>query len=146
VVGGAGANYSWNCREGLIAGPGNDLPPGECAAATASFTDPVFDYPHEDPGGGAAHGCAVIGGYVVLDHGDANLLLRPRFRWRSTPPPPERRHSFVGLRATHRHVKRHRKAMIAAWVPSWAALHSCTQSRTFLGWRRSFQSVSCAAT
>jgi hypothetical protein len=24
----------------------------------------VFDYPHADPGGGAAHGCAIIGGFV----------------------------------------------------------------------------------
>jgi hypothetical protein len=31
------------------------------------FTDPIFDYVHPDPGGGAAHGCAIIGGYVVRD-------------------------------------------------------------------------------
>jgi hypothetical protein len=48
VVGGAGADYGWNCREGF-----------------SGFTDPVFDYPHSDPGGGAAHGCAIVGGYVV---------------------------------------------------------------------------------
>jgi hypothetical protein len=27
-------------------------------------TAPVFAYPHTDPGGGAAHGCAIIGGFV----------------------------------------------------------------------------------
>jgi Glucose / Sorbosone dehydrogenase len=63
AVGGAGANYGWNCREGLIAYPG--APPG-CAGA-GGFTDPAFDYPHDDPGGGQAHGCAIIGGYVVRD-------------------------------------------------------------------------------
>jgi glucose/arabinose dehydrogenase len=76
VVGGAGANYGWNCREGFIAGPGTDLLPGECATATPSFTSPVFDYPHEDPGGGAAHGCAIIGGYVVRDPSLGSLYGR----------------------------------------------------------------------
>ena len=52
---GGGANYGWPCREGFIAGPGG---------CSGSFTDPVFDYPHTDPGGGAAHGCAIIGGFV----------------------------------------------------------------------------------
>jgi hypothetical protein len=65
VVGGAGADYGWNCLEGSIAGPATDL---ECATPpTEGFTDPVFDYPHEDPSGGAAHGCAIIGGYVARD-------------------------------------------------------------------------------
>jgi hypothetical protein len=61
VVSGAGANYGWNCREGLIS-----YPPGGCGDA-GGFVDPVFDYPHDDPGGGVAHGCSVIGGYVVRD-------------------------------------------------------------------------------
>jgi hypothetical protein len=62
---GRGANYGWNCREGLIAGPASDP---ECAAVEpAKLLNPVFDYPHEDPGGGRAHGCAVIGGYVSRD-------------------------------------------------------------------------------
>ena len=65
-VGGAGANYGWSCREGFIA---YEAAPAGCAGA-GSFTDPVFDYPHLDPGGGAAHGCAITGGYVVHD---ANL-------------------------------------------------------------------------
>ncbi len=73
VVGGRGANYGWDCREGSIAGPGSDLPPGECAAA--SFVDPVFDYPHTpDPDvvGGESR-CAIIGGYVVRDQGLGDL-------------------------------------------------------------------------
>jgi hypothetical protein len=66
AVGGAGADYGWSCREGTIAYSGA---PESCLGA-GSFTDPVFDYPHADPGGGAAHGCAITGGYVVHD---ANL-------------------------------------------------------------------------
>ena len=62
--GGAGDNFGWNCREGLIAYPGA---PGSCSAVTG-LTDPVFDYPHTDPTPGNptdnAFGCAVIGGYV----------------------------------------------------------------------------------
>jgi glucose/arabinose dehydrogenase len=57
VIGGAGVNYGWNCREGLIPYSGA---PGGCSST--GFTDPVFDYPHEDPGGGAASGCSIIGG------------------------------------------------------------------------------------
>jgi Glucose / Sorbosone dehydrogenase len=53
---GRGADYGWNCREGFIAGPGG------CGGG--SYTDPIFDYPHTDPGGGAAFGCAITGGYV----------------------------------------------------------------------------------
>lgn len=63
VVGGAGANYGWNCREGAIEYPSA---PESCDGATG-FTDPVFDYPHADPGGGQAHGCSITGGYVVRD-------------------------------------------------------------------------------
>lgn len=53
--GGRGANYGWPCREGFSAGPGG------CGG---SFVNPVFDYPHQDPGGNVANGCAIIGGYV----------------------------------------------------------------------------------
>jgi Glucose / Sorbosone dehydrogenase len=63
VVGGGGTNYGWSCREGTIAYPGA---PAGCASAS-DFTEPVFDYPHTDPGNGSAHGCSVIGGYVVRD-------------------------------------------------------------------------------
>jgi hypothetical protein len=66
TVGGGGANYGWNCREGSIAYP---AAPMSCLGADG-FVDPVFDYPHDDPGGDQAHGCAIIGGYVVHD---ANL-------------------------------------------------------------------------
>lgn len=71
VVGGAGANYGWNCREGFIAYSGA---PGDCPSV--GFTDPVFDYPHEDPGGGAAFGCSIIGGYVVRDQSLGGLYGR----------------------------------------------------------------------
>lgn len=62
--GGNGANFGWNCREGLIAYSN----PGASCAGSAALTDPVFDYPHSDPTPGNptdnAFGCAVIGGYV----------------------------------------------------------------------------------
>ena len=76
VVGDAGANYGWNCREGFLAGPGDDLPPGECA--TAFFAEPVFDYPHTpDPDlGGTTKRCAIIGGYVVRDRSLGDLYGR----------------------------------------------------------------------
>jgi Glucose / Sorbosone dehydrogenase len=74
TVGGSGANYGWNCREGLILGPADDLPPGECA--TGDFVDPVFDYPHRDPGDGGAFGCSIIGGYVVRDDSLGSLSGR----------------------------------------------------------------------
>jgi hypothetical protein len=63
---GAGLNYGWNCHEGLIKGPFDD--PG-CAAGEAAkaFADPLFEYPHLDPGGGKAFGCAIIGGYVARE-------------------------------------------------------------------------------
>jgi hypothetical protein len=60
TVSGAGANYGWNCREGF-----SSYPPAGCGPGT--FTEPIFAYPHEDPGGGVAHGCSIIGGYVVRD-------------------------------------------------------------------------------
>jgi glucose/arabinose dehydrogenase len=53
--GGRGANYGWPCREGFSSHP------GDCSGA---FVNPVFDYPHTDPGGNVANGCAIIGGYV----------------------------------------------------------------------------------
>lgn len=60
-----GANYGWNCFEGSIAGPATDP---ECAGKKASdFTAPIFEYVHEDLSGDVAHGCAIIGGYVVRD-------------------------------------------------------------------------------
>jgi hypothetical protein len=71
---GRGANYGWNCREGLIEGPATDP---ECLTPpVGGYVDPVFDYPHVDPGGGAAHGCAITGGYVVRDPSLADLYGR----------------------------------------------------------------------
>ncbi|MBA3865927.1 MAG: PQQ-dependent sugar dehydrogenase [Solirubrobacterales bacterium] len=71
---GAGADYGWNCREGLIEGPATDP---QCATPpTAGFVNPVYVYPHADPGGGAAFGCAIIGGYVVRDQSLGGLYGR----------------------------------------------------------------------
>jgi hypothetical protein len=72
AVGGAGANYGWNCREGFIA---YTSPEPACGSASG-FTDPVFDYPHKDPGDGSAHGCSIIGGYVVRDPSLVDLYGR----------------------------------------------------------------------
>jgi hypothetical protein len=71
---GAGSDYGWSCREGSIAGPGTD--PGCAGGEPSRFVEPVFDYPHEDPGAGAANGCAIIGGYVVRDPSLGDLYGR----------------------------------------------------------------------
>jgi Glucose / Sorbosone dehydrogenase len=72
VVGGNGNNYGWNCREGFSAYP----EPGASCAGASGFTEPVFDYPHADPGDGTAHGCAITGGYVVRDSSLGDLYGR----------------------------------------------------------------------
>jgi hypothetical protein len=72
VVGGEGANYGWNCREGFSAYP----EPGASCAGASGFTEPVFDYPHANPGDGTAHGCAITGGYVVRDPALGDLYGR----------------------------------------------------------------------
>jgi glucose/arabinose dehydrogenase len=46
-----GANFGWPSCEGFE---------GSCPGTTA----PVFAYPHSDPGGDQAYGCAIMGGYV----------------------------------------------------------------------------------
>lgn len=69
VVSGGGDNYGWNCREGFSPYL------SECASAPG-FTEPVFDYPHTNPGDGSAHGCSIIGGYVVRDPGLGDLYGR----------------------------------------------------------------------
>jgi hypothetical protein len=74
VVGGVGANYGWSCREGLLGGLGDD--PACVGRDPADFVDPVFDYPHDDPGSGTAFGCSVIGGYVVRDPSLGDLYGR----------------------------------------------------------------------
>jgi glucose/arabinose dehydrogenase len=48
---GRAANFGWPNCEGFE---------GTCPGATP----PVFTYPHSDPGGGAAFGCAILGGFV----------------------------------------------------------------------------------
>lgn len=75
VVGGQGANYGWNCREGLLTGPASDP---ECAAPPASgFTEPVFDYAHTpDPDIPGSNRCAITGGYVARDAGLGALYGR----------------------------------------------------------------------
>lgn len=60
---GIGANFGWNCREGLFA---YTAPGSSCTGATG-LTDPILDYPHADPGAGAPYGCSITGGYVVRD-------------------------------------------------------------------------------
>lgn len=72
AVGGAGANYGWNCREGFGAYP---EAPAACGGAVG-FTEPVFDYPHLDPMDGSAHGCSITGGYVVRDPSLGDLYGR----------------------------------------------------------------------
>lgn len=68
---GGGANYGWNCREGFLAGPATD---DGCSGAPAdAFVEPIYDYPHENPGNGGYSGCAIVGGYVVRDPGLSDL-------------------------------------------------------------------------
>ena len=69
---GFGANYGWNCREGFLPGPATDP---ECATPPAGgYREPIFDYPHDNPGG--AEGCAIVGGYVVRDRNLGDLYGR----------------------------------------------------------------------
>jgi len=76
VVGGAGANYGWSCREGFLA-YADSTPTKNCEGATG-FTDPIFDYPHTDPDPPAdrAYGCSITGGYVVRDPSLGDLYGR----------------------------------------------------------------------
>jgi glucose/arabinose dehydrogenase len=66
---GRGHNFGWNCREGAHPGPG--AASAVCTARAGTFTDPVFEYPHVDPGP-----CSVTGGYVVRDRSLADLYGR----------------------------------------------------------------------
>jgi hypothetical protein len=75
VVGGAGTNYGWNCREGFIPGPGDD--PGCDNPPVGGFAEPVFDYQHtSDPDFGDPARCAIVGGYVVRDPNLGDLYGR----------------------------------------------------------------------
>ncbi|MGB3802376.1 MAG: PQQ-dependent sugar dehydrogenase [Lewinella sp.] len=65
---GAGTNFGWNCREGLIAFGG---PSARCAGRSAdAFTDPVLDYAHDV--NERVNGTSVTGGFVYRGP-DANL-------------------------------------------------------------------------
>jgi glucose/arabinose dehydrogenase len=76
VVGGAGANYGWNCKEGLVEGPPAPARDPECSSPPpGGFVQPVFDYSHSSPSGGTAP-CAIIGGYVVRDQSLGSLYGR----------------------------------------------------------------------
>jgi hypothetical protein len=78
AVGGKGANYGWNCREGFLPGPtGPGVPDPECSLQPpGSFVDPVFDYPHSpDPDSGGSR-CAITGGYVARDPSLGSLYGR----------------------------------------------------------------------
>ncbi|HEU4707448.1 MAG TPA: PQQ-dependent sugar dehydrogenase [Solirubrobacterales bacterium] len=68
---GQGANYGWSCMEGQLAGPASSAP--ECLANAGKFVPPVFEYPHTGAAPGAAHGCAIIGGYVARGPGMGDL-------------------------------------------------------------------------
>ena len=70
---GRGANYGWNCREGTVAGPGDDE---GCPARVGTFTEPIFDLEHDPPPEGGTARCAIIGGYVVHDPQLGSLLGR----------------------------------------------------------------------
>jgi hypothetical protein len=72
--GGAGANYGWACREGLLPGPRIGKP--ECTPPPAGgYSDPIFEYEHDDPGAGGSR-CAIVGGYVVRDPSLGDLYGR----------------------------------------------------------------------
>ena len=59
-------------------GGSKDRPTTKAAKARPAdaFVEPIFDYPHVDPGDGGAHGCAIIGGYVSRDPGVGGLFGR----------------------------------------------------------------------
>lgn len=67
---GAGANYGWNCKEGFQE---KTVPPESGCATAGAFTEPIFDYPHDDPLGEIPHRCAIVGGFVARGpgYGDA---------------------------------------------------------------------------
>jgi glucose/sorbosone dehydrogenase len=71
---GGGADYGWNCREGME--PGSPILDPQCSTPPpGGFVEPLFDYPHIDPAGGPER-CAIIGGYVVRDPNLSGLYGR----------------------------------------------------------------------
>ncbi|HPF41757.1 MAG TPA: PQQ-dependent sugar dehydrogenase [Phycisphaerae bacterium] len=59
VASSGGENYGWDCREGLIAAPGDGVDNFGCNAAAGGYTDPILDYNTQD-----GNNCTIIGGYV----------------------------------------------------------------------------------
>ena len=66
---GKGDNFGWSCREAEHPGPGYTVP--VCTDRLGTFTEPVFEYPHESSGA-----CAITGGYVVRDRSLGDLYGR----------------------------------------------------------------------
>lgn len=54
-----GENYGWDCREGLIAAPGDGVDNFGCDPNGGGYTDPILDYNTND-----GNNCTIIGGYV----------------------------------------------------------------------------------
>jgi glucose/arabinose dehydrogenase len=61
---GRGVNWGWNTCEGSYAYDRVHEVATSSPCSTSGATNPTFAYPHSDPGGDVAYGCAVIGGYV----------------------------------------------------------------------------------
>jgi glucose/arabinose dehydrogenase len=61
---GRGVNWGWNTCEAYFAYDRVREVATDEPCSTPGAEDPAFAYPHADPGGDAATGCAVIGGYV----------------------------------------------------------------------------------
>ncbi len=73
-AGAAGLNYGWACREGSLPGP--RIGELECTPPPAGgYTEPIFEYGHDDPGPGGSR-CAIVGGYVVRDDSLGDLYGR----------------------------------------------------------------------
>jgi glucose/arabinose dehydrogenase len=67
---GRGANYGWDCREGLHPAPLAISSADPACPGLTGYTDPIFEYTHA---GGA---CAITGGYVVRDPSLGDLFGR----------------------------------------------------------------------
>ncbi len=67
---GPGANYGWDCREGLHAAPAGISGLDPACPGLSGYTNPIFEYTH------AGGNCAITGGYVVRDPSLGDLLGR----------------------------------------------------------------------
>jgi glucose/arabinose dehydrogenase len=61
---GRGVNWGWNTCDGFYDYDRVHEVATSNLCSIQGAADPAFAYPHDDPGGDVAHGCAVIGGYV----------------------------------------------------------------------------------